>query len=170
MRARLVSAALILAVVAFAEEARAEPVLGLDAHGALAFKSGVKPAVGGTVLGGYNLDLEPILLQPELAVGVEGYPGDGFLAFRGMGGIRAGFAGPVEPTLFLHLGYGFLKGLHSGPFSTIMHAFAIDTGISVDYRPTRSFTVGGTLGYEGLVGKDSLHGIYLGPRVAFWFK
>ena len=148
-------------------EASAEPVIGVDAHGALAFKSGVRPAVGGTVYGGYSLDLEPVLLEPEIAIGLEGYPGDSVLAFRGMGGIRAGFTGPVEPSLFLHLGYGFTK-----PFGavggSIVSAFALDTGVSVDYRPARWLTVGGTLGYEGLIGKESLHGIFLGPRIAFW--
>lgn len=154
----------------FEGAARAEPVLAVDAHGALAFKSGVRPAVGGTVIGGYNLDLEPILLQPELAVGLEGYPGESTLAFRGMAGIRAGFAGPVEPTLFVHLGYGFTKPFLAGVTTGIVSAFALDAGVSVDYRPRKWITVGGTLGYEGLISHDSLHGIFLGPRVAFWFR
>ena len=171
-RAELVGAVLLASVVlsvVWTTEASAEPVLGVDAHGALAFKNGVRPAVGGTVFAGYSLDLEPVLVEPELAVGLEGYPGQSVLAFRGMGGVRVGFTGPVEPSLFLHLGYGFTKPFTAGVTSSLSSAFAIDSGVSVDYRAERWLTVGGTLGYEGLIGHDSLHGIFLGPRVAFWF-
>jgi hypothetical protein len=149
--------------------ASAEPVIGVDGHGALAFKSGVHPGAGGTIYAGYSLDLEPVLVEPELAVGLEGYPGDSTLAFRGMGGVRVGFTGPVEPSLFVHLGYGFLKPF-TGISTSLVNAFAIDSGVSVDYRPKRWLTIGGTVGYEGLIGSASLHGIFLGPRIAFWIR
>ena len=169
LRVLVASFSVLVAALASPGVASAEPVIGVDAHGALGFKSGVRPGVGGTVIGGYSLDLEPVLLEPELAMGLEGYPGENALAFRGMGGIRAGFTGPVEPSLFVHLGYGFIKpfGATGGP---IMSAFALDAGVSVDYRPARWFTVGGSLGYEGLVAHESLHGIFLGPRIAFWIR
>ncbi len=101
---------------------------------------------------------------PELSIVGDGFPSLPGGTFRAMAGVRAGIAGPVEPTVFLHVGYGFL-GTEPG----LTHGFSLDTGFALDYRPIRAFTVGGILGYELLAnGSGAIHGAFIGPRLAAW--
>jgi hypothetical protein len=114
---------------------------------------------------GLSLDLEPIIVEPELSFVGDGFPALHGGTFRAMAGIRAGIAAAVEPSIFLHAGYGFI-GRESFGFE---HGFSLDTGATVDYRLSRRLTLGGSTGYELLAnGKGAIHGAFIGPRLSIW--
>jgi hypothetical protein len=129
-------------------------------------------ALGGAVFG-YNAELEPILVVPEVAAGFGGFGGevDGWLA-RALAGVRAGITASVEPSVFVHLGYGYGSvtrvGVRHGE-----HGFALRTGLALDYRIKRWLTLGGELVYDVMLfdeaGVKALHAAGGGVNVAFWF-
>ncbi len=153
--------------VAWSAEARAEVAVGLEARGE------VKALESGTVRGGpsvlasigYAFDTYPVLVLPEVVATGAVWPDDKpWFPGRAVAGIRLGFTTVVEPQIYTHVGYGFL--FHRGDVS---HGLALDAGFGLDYRIQREITIGGTLGYEGLVaGNASAHGGVLGVRVGFW--
>lgn len=129
--------------------------------------------VYGGVLFGYNAELEPVLLVPEVAGGFGYYAGEvtGIMG-RALAGLRAGITASVEPALFAHFGYGY-GVVTRGGVSHGEHGFAIRTGLSLDYRIERWITVGGELVYDVLLfsegGVGALHSPGGGFTVAFWF-
>jgi hypothetical protein len=126
----------------------------------------------GTFTGGYNLELEPLLIMPELSASLGGFGGDftGFGA-RVLGGVRVGGTLVVEPALILRGGYGHATitdgpglGLNGGTFQT---------GIGVDYRTSRELTIGGEVlydvtGFPTAGTTQVMHTVLLGGSVAFW--
>lgn len=156
-----------VAASAFTRSADAEVAIGLEARGE------VKATDAGTVRGGpsvlasigYAFDTYPVLVLPEVVATGAVWPDDKpFFPGRAVAGIRLGFTTVVEPQIYTHVGYGFL--FHRGDVS---HGFAVDAGFGLDYRIQREITIGGTLGYEGLVaGNASAHGGVLGVRLGFW--
>jgi hypothetical protein len=146
--------------------AYAEETIAFEPRASFIVPKSPYPGAGLAVNAGISLDLEPIIVIPELSVVGDGFPSLPGGTFRAMAGVRAGLAGPVEPTIFLHVGYGFL-GIKPG----LTHGFSLDTGFALDYRPTRVFTVGGMLGYELLAnGNGAIHGAFIGPRFAVWIN
>ncbi len=155
--------ALVLATTGtWSSSAWAEPVVEVEARGELL------PSVvsGGPTLElglGYALDTYPLLLVPEVVIH-GGYDASDVGLFRAMGGARVGLTTLVEPSIYLHGGYGLL-----GSSGGLAHGAALDTGLSVDKRIGRSLTLGGSLGYQGFFGGGAeLHGIVLGAHVGFW--
>lgn len=182
----------LVALVLVAPAAQAEIVLRPSAHGAL-HVDGRDLAGGGigTIVGGYNLEYDPILLVPELAFSAGGYDGDlrGF-GLRALGGIRAGFAyfGAIEPSLFLRGGYAHMTLDHlresSNPaippvLREVINSGALQVGASVEHRVDRDLTLGGELTYDALFvdrltsadGDRSIavvHTLSAGFTIAFW--
>lgn len=164
-------AALLASVLALipSAEAIAEQVVAIEPRGSFAMvKDDPQGGVGTAVDVGLSLDLEPIVVQPELRLVGEGLPGlpGGSLAV--MGGVRAGIAWKFEPSIFVHLGWGFVG---NDEFTT--SGYVVDAGFTADYRVKRWLTVGGSVGYQGVFsgtrgGGDAIHGVFAGPRVGFW--
>jgi hypothetical protein len=146
------------------EEARADVAIELEPRASFIVPGDPYPGVGLATTAGLSLDLEPILVMPEIELAGDGFPSLHAGTFRAMGGVRVGLTAAVVPAVFLHVGYGFL-----GQSGVYAHAFSLDTGFSLDYRISRLFTIGGTLGYETLANGDgAVHGAFIGPRLSFW--
>lgn len=179
-----------------AAPAGAEPVLRPSVHGAFHAYDG-DLAGGGLAIAtaGYSLELDPILLVPEIAASIGGFGGDfeGY-GIRALGGLRAGFAylGKLEPSLFLRGGYGHLA-LDRDPFDAApyrpvpqhesIHSGALQVGVSLEHRVDRDLTLGGELIYDALFydrrpaffgptsregGLVVAHSVSAGFTVAFW--
>jgi hypothetical protein len=166
-KALVLASAVALGVVAFANDANAEVVIGVEGRGEVKATDAGPIRGGPSVLAsiGYAFDTYPILVLPEAAVTAAVWPADRpFFPGRAVAGIRFGFTAVVEPQIYTHGGYGFI--FHRGDVS---HGFALDAGFGLDYRVQREITVGGVAGYEGLfAGKASAHGGTFGVRVGFW--
>lgn len=154
-----------LAAAGWATAARAEQELAIEPRGSFVTVDGDPyPGVGAAFDVGFSMDLEPIVLQPELRFVGEGYPSLPGGSFRAMAGVRAGIAWKFEPSIFTHLGYGFV-----GNSDFTSPGWAFDAGFTADYRLKRWITIGGSVGYE-LIGADDdvLHGVFAGPRLGLW--
>jgi hypothetical protein len=154
-------------VSCFAADARAEVAVGLEGRGEVKARESGDVRGGPSILAsiGYAFDTYPVLVLPEVAATGAVWPDDKpWFPVRAVAGIRLGFTTVVEPQIYTHVGYGFI--VHRGDIS---HGLALDAGFGLDYRIQREITIGGTLGYEGLVaGNASAHGGVLGVRVGFW--
>jgi hypothetical protein len=146
--------------------AAAEVVVGIEPRAELVIKEGARFGPGLIAMLGYSLDLYPLLLAPEIEIGGSLFPGEAWFAdVRAMGGLRVGFTASVEPSIYAHAGYGFV-----GATDLAAHGFAVDAGAALDGRLSREITLGGSLGYQGiLAGDSSMHGIVLGAHVGVWF-
>jgi hypothetical protein len=150
-------------VVTLAAPAQAEVVLRPSAHGALHVDGGDLAGGGvGSLAAGYSLELDPILVVPEIAFTAGGYDGDfrGF-GLRALGGIRGGFAyfGSFEPSLFLRGGYAHMSLDHlrqsSNPaippvLREVINSGALQVGASLEHRLDRDVTLGGEIVYDAL--------------------
>ncbi|MFO0615476.1 MAG: hypothetical protein U0414_22980 [Polyangiaceae bacterium] len=154
-----------LAALAIATEARAETEVAIEPRGSLVMVDGDPyPGVGASVDVGFSMDLEPIVLQPELRVVGEGYPSLPGGSARVMAGVRAGIAWKFEPSIFTHFGWGFV-----GNDTFTSSGYALDAGLSADYRLKRWITIGGSVGYELVVNDEAAHhGVFVGPRLGLW--
>ena len=155
--------------------ARGELDLRPHARAVLLLQSGEVAGGGEAGLSlGYNPELEPLLVIPELSASFAGFGGDfSGVGLRALAGVRGGVAGPVEPSFGLRIGYG-LTTLSSGGSSALESGFAIDAGLGLDVRPERWLTVGGELTYDLLIlplpgQAATLHTLGAGGSVAFWF-
>lgn len=159
--------AVILVALGWARQAHAEAVVGLEARGEVKATESSSVRGGPSILAGigYSFDTYPVLVLPEVVATGAVWPDDKpFFPVRAVAGVRLGFTTVVEPQIYTHVGYGFI--VHRGDIS---HGFAVDAGFGLDYRLQREITIGGTLGYEGLVaGAASAHGGVLGVRLGFW--
>jgi hypothetical protein len=166
--------AVVAALITTSRSARAEWVARPTVDGLAVIDDG---AVAGGVMGGavfgYNAELEPILVVPEIRAGLGYFGGevDGWLA-RALAGVRAGITAAVEPALFVHVGYGYGTVTRMG-VSHGEHGFALQTGLALDYRMKRWLTFGGELVYDVMLfdegGVQALHGVGGGVNIAFWF-
>jgi hypothetical protein len=136
---------------------RAEPIVRPGARG-FVVTNGDATGGGGMadVALGYDLELQPVIVMPELVGSFGGFGGDlkGFGA-RALGGMRFGFtyAGAWEPSLFARGGYGHASvSPGSGGSLVGFNGGTIQAGLTADYRVGRELTVGGELGYDALIG------------------
>jgi hypothetical protein len=159
-------AAALAATLCGARAARAEVVVGIEPRAELVIADPPRFGPGLVTMLGYSLDLYPLLLAPELELGGSIFPGEGWFGdLRAMGGLRVGLTAQVEPSIYVHAGYGFV-----GSNAALAHGFAIDAGATLDGRLSRELTLGGSLGYQGIVaGGSSIHAIVLGAHVGVWF-
>ena len=166
-----VGAGAALALLLDARAAAAEVVLGMEPRVELMFRDRPRFGPGLMVTLGYSLDLYPLLLAPEIEVGGSIYPGEGpFGDARVMGGLRVGFTASVEPSIYVHAGYGFVDEHPVDAEPANAHGFAVDAGATLDGRLARELTLGGSLGYQGIVaGGSSMHGIVAGIHLGVWF-
>jgi hypothetical protein len=158
-----------LGAIAWAGEARAiEGTISFEPRASFIVPDKVFPGVGLGVTGGISLDFDPVVVMPELELAGDGFPTPGFDAgtFRAMPGIRVGLALAVQPTFFIHTGYGYF-----GAGGLSAHLFSLDMGLSLDYRLSRALTIGATAGYETLAnGSGAVHGAFIGPRLTLWIE
>jgi hypothetical protein len=171
----LVCLATLGTVVLAATGARAEGTARAALDGLLVVDGDAVAGGGALSLGlGYDFELSPLLLEPEIrgSFGLDGGDFAGWWA-RALGGLRAGVAGPVEPCGFVRLGYGntvVTRGDSSTPYS----GFALQAGGALAYRPERWLTVGGEAFYDLFVFSpqsttDTMHSVGLGATMAIWF-
>lgn len=131
----------------------------------------------GSIGFGYNLEMDPLLLVPEI-YGSFGAFGGGMagLLTRVLAGMRVGYAGPIEPSAFLRLGYGWTGAMWSDRGDTLQDwdGFHLQAGAAVEGRIDRSFTIGGHAYYDlgalwyGGGNTDEFHGVGLGITACFW--
>lgn len=158
-----------------AGEARAEGAARAALDGLVLIDGDAVAGGGALALAlGYDFELSPLLLEPEVrgSLGLHGGDFDGWWA-RALAGLRAGFAGPVEPCAFVRLGYGNVA-VTRGDASTAESGFALQAGGAVAYRPERWVTVGAEVFYDLFVFSaqgttDTLHTLGAGLTTAFWF-
>jgi hypothetical protein len=184
---------IIASTLGVASRAHAEPVLRPSAHGTFHVYEGLYAGGASAVMAaGYNIELEPLLLVPEVAASIGGFAGgfDGFGA-RALGGLRLGFAylGSFEPSLVVRGGYGHLTlkrasfpdgALSPEPTKEVSHSGALQAGLSLEHRMSRDVTLGGEIVYdvffqrrtpialgasEGIVG---VHTLAAGFTIGFW--
>jgi hypothetical protein len=120
---------------------------------------------------GYAFDVHPVIyVMPEVsATGALYLPSPVTGGFRATGGVQVAFTLAVQPSYYLHVGYAGFAGDAGfwGP-RNIAHSFTIDTGFSLDKLIDRSFSIGGSLGYQGFIGEVGAHGAVAGFHVGFW--
>ncbi|MEM1029114.1 MAG: hypothetical protein AAF928_05895 [Myxococcota bacterium] len=160
---------------AMSSVASAEPVVRPGLDGTLVVAEGGSVAGGGRLglAAGYNLEFDPLLLVPEIAVSGGGYGGEiegG--GFRGAIGMRAGLSLRYEPSLFVRGGYG-----HDTIEGFGRNGGCVQVGAALDVRLSRGLTLGPALTYDaGLYpgpGPEALfvvHTVALGASVAFWLQ
>ncbi len=165
MRARSFFAGLAAASLsAWASAAHAEPVVSIEPRLDFAIPDDPRPGPGLAVGAGYSAELYPLLIMPELVLSGSVHPGDAsFGQLRATAGLRAGVTAALEPSIYVHGGYGLLAGLGDAS-----HGFAFDAGLALDKRLERGLTLGGALGYQGHHGAATLHGLVAAMRIGFW--
>jgi hypothetical protein len=161
-----------LVVCSWSGVARAEVALSAEAQVGFLVPNDVAFVVGGAARAGYAFDsLYPILVMPELSLDAQLISsGIAEPAIRATGGARFGILAVVEPSIYVHAGYG---GLQTNPFSVgpdgdWISAFTLDAGAALDYRIARWITLGGSLGYLGYFTENAMHGGILGVHATFW--
>lgn len=169
-RSRLVSVAVAAAATLVAAPAAAEPYVVVAPEALIAFAGDPYVGLGGSGTFGWGLDLEPLIVAPELSLSAHVVPAAGTASLlRATGGGRVGLAAVVEPSVYARVGAGMTEA-EGAPAAA--GGVAIDAGAALDLRLSRDVTVGGHLGYAGLasVGDgDGLHAIALGARLGLWF-
>lgn len=164
---------LVAALVACSWSGVARAEVGLSAEAQVGFlvPNDAALVVGGAARVGYAFDsLYPILVMPELSLDAQ-FISNGIAepAIRATGGGRFGLLAVVEPSIYVHAGYG---GLQSNPLALISgewtSAFTLDAGAALDYRIARWITIGGSLGYLGYFAEGSMHGGIFGVHASFW--
>jgi hypothetical protein len=134
----LLAACLAAAVLAVPGEARAGIFVGaeLDGGHGIAMPAGTEEGVGFLGTLGYRIGIGPVFLQPELQGGYLLFPVEGADAAhvaRVLGGARFGRPGMIQPSIFGHVGAGWLDGDTNG--------IACDAGVALALRliPLLSF-------------------------------
>jgi len=175
----VLSAAVMAAAMAHGDPARAEltaradigPSLLVDAAGdhALAGAGG-----GGTLALGYSWDFYPVLLIHEIGGSFRGFDDQySRIMAHGFAGVRIGAALSVEPSLALHLGYGYAHGELAGGALT-QHGLTFDTELRLDFRLERWLTVGPTVRHElmlarGDTRRGDVHVVSASGGAALWW-
>lgn len=170
---KLILVAALLPCLLVAGEARADqPVLSVGARGeVMNGETRVFGGPGAEVELGYAFDVHPLIyIMPEVsATGAIYLPSPVTGGFRGTGGLQVGVTLEVQPSAYVHVGYGGFAG-KAGAFGPrdVAHTFTIDAGLSVDKLIERSFSIGGSIGYQGFLGDVNAHGAAFGFHVGFW--
>lgn len=156
-----------------ASRARADqPVLSVGARGEV--MNGESRVFGGPGVEaelGYAFDVHPVIyVMPEVsATGALYVPSPVTGGFRATGGVQVGVTVEVQPSAYVHVGYGGFAG-KAGVFGprNLAHTLTIDAGLSLDKLIERSFSIGGSIGYQGFIGDVNAHGAAFGFHVGFW--
>lgn len=163
------------AVASLAGAARAEVTLTAEPQAGIVVPNDAEGFLGGAARLGYAFDsLYPILVAPELSLEGHAITTDPVVGtFRAVGGVRVGILASVEPSVYVHAGYGgvgvsFAPALGANGLSSWASNFTLDAGAALDFRLERWITLGVAAGYVGFFGDSSLHGAVLGPHVTFW--
>lgn len=165
-----------LAACLFTSSSRAES----SGHAAVDLDLGASMRRGVTIGAGarfgWRFDFGPVWLQPEVAGHYTHLPRyecplceprpTSIHAARILGGVRLGGSGliskAIEPAIFGHAGYGWLKFAHAGqPGDTAGPAF--DVGFALDVKIVRHFRFGAHAAYNVI--KPLYPSEYLGFRV-----
>jgi hypothetical protein len=145
MRRPLLAAALLAATLVTAREARAGMFLGaeLDGGHGIAMPAGTQEGFGFLATLGYRIGLGPVFVQPEAQGGYVFFPVDGAGAAhvaRVLGGARLGRPGLLEPSIFGHMGVGWLDSNTNG--------LAFDAGLALAIRLIPVLRFGAQAGYN----------------------
>lgn len=165
------SVACAVIVLALSSTAHAEPIMQPSAQGMLVVADReVAGGAAGTLLVGYNTENDPILIVPHVA-GSFGYYGGAFSGIfaRALGGMKFGAALSVEPSLITRGGYGHYQ-LGLAGAETGVHGLAFQSGPALDYRISRTASVGGELLYDLFIDPASgtiTHAVLLGLTFGF---
>lgn len=96
-------------------------------------------------------------------------PSEGYTSYRGILGMRLGFAGVIEPGLFMHLGLGHVDGriattaMNAPVLETLTHtAFTWDAGAYLDIRFARFLELGFQASFDEIVKAEN-------TRALRWF-
>jgi hypothetical protein len=169
-RRALVAGAALTIGLAWPGVASAEPYLVLAPEALIAFQGDPTFAAGGSATLGLGLDLEPLLLAPELSLAAHVVPDGPASMLRGLVGARVGLAAFVEPSVYARVGPG-MTDAEGAPSAS--GGVAIDAGAALDARLSRDLTLGGHLGYAGMASvggsAGSLHALAMGARLGLWF-
>jgi len=124
--------------------------------------------IGGGGRFGWRFDLGPVWLQPEVAGGYTAFVDNtcevcttNDRAVRVTGGARIGgsglISGVIEPALFGHAGYGWLRISTHYPEGQVTHfdlkGPAFDVGVALDVKVVRYFRFGVHGAYDVVVGR-----------------
>lgn len=113
-------------------------------------QSGSIVALGAGLRAGWQFDVGPAWIGPEIGGSFTGYLGGGgedaspfrraLNGERLLGGVRFGLRGPVRPSVYARLGLGWIGGGTPGP--------AFDGGAAVDFALVPLFVFGAHAGYN----------------------
>lgn len=144
MGRQVVSTFAALAVLVSVREARAGFYVGaeMDASSPISAPT-ARTGFGffGTL--GYRLGLGPVFIQPEAQAGYLSFltsTASAPRATRILGGARVGLARMVQPTLFGHVGIGWLGAGQEGP--------ALDAGFALGFKVIPYLRFGGQVAYN----------------------
>lgn len=169
-RARGVAAAVVAASSLVALPVAAEPYVVVAPEALIAFAGDPYVGIGGSGTFGWGLDLEPLIVAPELSLSAHVVPAAGTASLlRALAGARVGLAAAVEPSVYARIGAG-MTDAEGAPAAA--GGVAIDAGAALDLRLSRDVTVGGHLGYAGLASLgdgDGLHALAIGARLGLSF-
>jgi hypothetical protein len=127
------------AVLASPRAARAGIFLGaeIDGEEGTNLPGGARAGLGFLGTFGYRIHLGPVFLQPEARAGYLAFPdaavGDLAHVASALGGLRFGLLGRIQPSIFGHVGVGWLDSDADGP--------AFDAGLALGFKliPLLSF-------------------------------
>lgn len=142
----LASGLAVATALAFAGEARAGLVVGAEMDAAAPLDAPTARAgfgFFGTL--GYRIGLGPVFLQPEAQAGYLSFltPSANLPAPRAtriLGGARLGLGRMVQPTLFGHVGLGWLGAGQEGP--------ALDAGVALGFKLIPYLRFGAQVAYN----------------------
>jgi hypothetical protein len=130
--------------------------------------------VGVTGLVGYRLDLGVVALAPEVGFNycwfTDPYERD---TIRVFGGGRLSLPWRVEPSAYLHLGWGTASGIDEDAVLH-RHGLTLAAGLGADLRLVGAWSVGLQVGYNALVaetgsGTEAAHWVSAGANVGLIF-
>lgn len=121
--------------------------------------------VGLTGLLGYRVDLGAVALTPELGFNYCWFsdPYDR-ATLRILGGGRVTLPWKVEPSAYLHMGWGRARG-QDGDAVLDRYGFTLDAGLALDYYVLNGWSIGLQAGYNALLAETGS-----GTDVAHWFN
>jgi hypothetical protein len=130
--------------------------------------------VGVTGLLGYRLELGVVALTPEVGFNYCWFT-DPYArgTLRVLGGGRVALPWKVEPSAFVHVGWGRAEGI-DGDAVLFRHGLTLDAGLALDYEVLNGWSIGLQAGYNTLVagtgsGTDVDHWFSLGVHTGFAF-
>ena len=159
--------------------AHAGPKLDLDLDLGTAIQDKVDLSLGGGIRAGYrfNIRYSNVYIQPELGLhymnfGTNAEQLNNQWSYAGTfnGGLKLGIQGPVQPSVFGHIGLGLLG--YENPDTTTSGYVGpeADIGLGLDFRVAPGFTLGAQFAYNVVSILDQGENGTLQSTSARWFN